>query len=376
MPRSIVALMLVTLVALVGSGCGRKAADPEARLQTEVPRYGLAEVVSQAREAAAKEPTAPNFDYLPRAYALDKQPKLAREALQKAVSIDPLYAPSALLLARNLLQEGKGAAAEQMMRALLEKQPRSDEAAEVLCRALLAQQKPTEALAAAEETIKRVGRSKAMLWARADILAVLKQYDKSEQDYRTALKSDPKNIRLRMSFVQTLVTAGKRDEGAKLAVETAQLAPDVAEVHFMAGGALYQAGKIDEAVAQYKEALVIDPTLVPAANNLALLLSDRNQDTGTAVSWARRAAAGAPGNIAIADTLGWALARDGRVQEALPILREVNKAWKTNPTVWYHYGWALAKSGQKSEGLKWLQQAASSGDDCAPDAQKALQEFS
>jgi tetratricopeptide (TPR) repeat protein len=281
-----------------------------------------------------------------------------------------------MLLGRTLLQEGKGATVEQMMRVLLEKQPRSDEAAEVLCRALLAQSKPTEALAAVEEAIKRVGNSKSLLWARADTLAVLKQYDKSEHDYSAAMKSDPKSIPLRMSFVQTLVTAGKTDEGAKLAVETAQLAPNVAEVHFMAGGALYQAGRVDEGLAQYKEALVIKPDMVPAANNLALLLADRNQDTGTAVAWARKAAAAAPGNIAIADTLGWALARDGRVEEALPILREVHSAWKTNPTVWYHYGWALAKSGKMSEGLKWIQQAASSGSDCAAAARKALQELS
>ena len=376
MRNSIVAIMLVLFLTLAVSGCGRKAADPDARLRTEVGRYGLPEVLSRAREAATKQPTAANFDYLARNYALAKQPKLGREALEKAVSLDPTYAPSALLLGRALLQEEKPAATEQMMRALLEKQPKSAEAAELLCRSLLKQNKTAEALPAIEEATKRDGKSAPLLWARAYTLAILKEFDKAEKDYRAAMKLEPKNVAMRMSYVQTLVVSGKKDEGAQIAVETVKLAPNSADVRFMAGSALHQAGKLDEALAQYKEALIINPAMIPAANNLALLLADRNQDTGTAVSWARKAAVLAPQSLAIADTLGWALVRDGQVEDGLPILREVNKAWKTNPTIWYHYGWALAKSGQKAEGLKLMQQAASSGSDCAAEAQKALREFS
>lgn len=376
MRNSMVALILVFLLALVVGGCGRKAADPDVRLRAEVARYGLPEVISRAREAATKQATAANFDYLARGYALAKQPKLGREALEKSVSLDPTYTPSALLLARALLQEEKPAATEQMMRTLLEKQPKSPEAAELLCRSLLKQNKAADALTAIEEAIKHDGKSASLLWARADTLAILKEFDKAEKDYRTAMKLEPKNVALRMSYVQTLVVSGKKDEGAKVAVDTVELMPNSADVRFMAGSALHQAGQLDEALAQYKEALVINPAMIPAANNLALLLADRNQDTGTAVSWARKAAVLAPRSLAIADTLGWALARDGQVKDALPILREVNKAWKTNPTIWYHYGWALAKSGQKAEGLKLIQQAASSGSDCAAEAQKALRELS
>ena len=376
MRNYIVAIMLVLVLGLAVSGCGRKAADPDARLRTEIGRYGLPEVISRAREAATKQPTAANFDYLARTYALGKQPQLGRQALEKAVSLDPTYAPSALLLGRALLQEEKAAAAEQMMRTLLAKQPDVDQAVELLCRSLLKQNKTAEALTTVEEAIKRNGNSVPLLWARADTQAILKEFDKSLKDYRAAMKLEPKNVAMRMSYVQTLVVSGKKDEGAQVAVETVALAPNSADVRFMAGSALHQAGKFDEALAQYKEALVINPAMVPAANNLALLLADRNQDTGTAVSWARKAAVLAPRSLAIADTLGWALARDGQLTDALPILREVNKTWQSNPTIWYHYGWALAKSGQKAAGLKLIQQAASSGSDCAAEAQKALREFS
>ena len=368
-------LVLALALALAGAGCGRKA-DPDARLRSDVARYGLQEVVTRAQEASGKQATPANYDYLARALALGKQPKLARQALEKAVSLDPAYAPSALLLGGALLKEDKPQATEQMMRVLVEKQPKEDQAAELLCRALLKQNKTAEALTFIEEVIKRNGKSLPLLWARADTLAILKDYDKADKDYQAALRIEPKNIAMRMSYVQTLVSSGRNNEGAKLAAETVALAPNSADVRFLAGGALHQAGKVDEALAQYKEALIINPAMVPAANNLALLLADRNQDTGTAVSWARKAAVLAPQSLAIADTLGWALVRDGQLTDGLPILREVNKAWANNPTVWYHYGWALAKAGQKVAGLKLIQQAAASGSDCATDAQKALREFS
>lgn len=376
MRTTFLCLLLVPLLAVIGAGCGSKPTGPDARLSAEVQRYGLPETIARAREAVTQDGSAANYDFLARAYAMAKQPKPARENLNKAYSVDPTYEPTALLLARTLMQENKETASEQMMRTLLQKNPRSAEAAEILSRALLKQNRTSEVLPIVEEALKYDGKSVGLHWTRADTFAILKQYDKADKDYRYAMQRDSKNIPLRMAYVQTLVTGGKKDEGSKLALETVDLAPNSADVRFMAASALHQAGKLEEALAQYKEALVIKPDMIPAANNLALLLADRNQDTGTAVAWARKAAILAPKSLAIADTLGWALARDGQYKDALPILREVNKAWANNPTIWYHYGWTLVKAGQKAEGLKWLQQAAASASEATADAKKALQEFS
>ncbi|MGE5531898.1 MAG: tetratricopeptide repeat protein [Bacteroidota bacterium] len=369
-----VSLVLATCLILV-SGCGKpQGSAPDARLTAEVQRLGLPEVLARARQEATAQPTAESFDYLARALALSKQPKPARTAIEKAVSLDPNYEPSATVLAQALMQEGKDEAASQMMRGLLQKKPDASLASEVLCRVLLKQRKPSEAVTAADEALKHDARSGKLLWARADAKAALKQFDEAEKDYRRAMKLEPKNVPVRMGYVQSLMRAGKQEEGTKFAEETVSMAPNSADVRFMAASALHQAGKLDEALKEYKEALIINPAMIPAANNLALLLADRQQDCTTAVAWARKASVMAPRSVAVADTLGWALARDGQYSDAANVLRSVNKAWTNNPTVWYHLGWTLAKSGNKGEGVSLLQRAADSGGEVAAEALKALQE--
>lgn len=370
------ALLLAALV-VSASGCGKsKSSAPDARLSADVQTLGLPEVLARSQELVKSQPTAENYDYRARALALARQPKLARTAIEKAVSLDPTYEPSAVVLAQALMQEGKDDAAVQMMRGLLEKNPGASKASEVLCRALLRQNKPSEALTVAEEAVKRDRKSASLLWARADAKSTLKQFDEAAKDHRRAMKLEPKSIPLRMAYVQTLMRSGKKDEATKFALDTIPLAPNSADVRFMTASALHQSGQFDEALKQYKETLIINPAMIPAANNLALLLADRQQDTSTAVAWARKAAAMAPRSVAVADTLGWALARDGQYGDAASILRGVNKVWDSNPVVWYHLGWVLAKSGSKSEGKSLLQRAANSKSEIAAEALKALQEAS
>jgi|LSQX01.1.fsa_nt_gb tetratricopeptide (TPR) repeat protein len=368
------ALLLAALI-ICASGCGKsKIATPDARLSADVLSLGLPEVLARSQEQVKAEPTAENYDYRARALALGRQPKPARAAIEKAVSLDPTYEPSAVVLAQALMQEGKTEAAAQMMRALLQEKPGASAASAVLCRALLKQNRPSEALTVVEEALKRDRKSANLLWARADTKSTLKQFDEAAQDHRRAMKLDPKSIPLRMAYVQTLMLSGKKDEATEFALETVTLAPNSADVRFMTATALHQSGKLDEALKQYKETLIINPAMVPAANNLALLLADRQQDTGTAVAWARKAAAMAPRSVAVADTLGWALARDGQYGDAASILRGVSKTWTDNPVVWYHLGWVLAKSGSRAEGIALLRRAAKSKSEIAADALKALQE--
>jgi tetratricopeptide (TPR) repeat protein len=50
-----------------------------------------------------------------------------------------------------------------------------------------------------------------------------------------------------------------------------RIKPDYAEVHYVLGMALEQAGKIEEAIAHYEQALRIKPDLAEARNALARL---------------------------------------------------------------------------------------------------------
>lgn len=82
-----------------------------------------------------------------------------------------------------------------------------------------------------------------------------------------------------------------------------------------------------------------------ALNNLAVLYS-RHGD-GRAMEIAKRAYEGARAVPAVQDTYGWLLARQGRVQEALPLLKAAADNSPTSPEIRYHYAHCLASGGEK-----------------------------
>jgi tetratricopeptide (TPR) repeat protein len=97
--------------------------------------------------------------------------------------------------------------------------------------------------------------------------------------------------------------------------------------HYNLGNALLGAGKVKEAMANYSAAIELDPNLIPAANNLAWLLStnlnDDLRDGARAVELARKiCAVPAQRSPSSLDTLGVAYAEAGRFPEAIKAVEE------------------------------------------------------
>lgn len=97
--------------------------------------------------------------------------------------------------------------------------------------------------------------------------------------------------------------------------------------HYNLGNALLGAGKVKEAMANYSAAIELDPNLIPAANNLAWLLStnlnDDLRDGARAVELARKICAlPAQRTPSSLDTLGVAYAEAGRFPEAIKAVNE------------------------------------------------------
>lgn len=125
-----------------------------------------------------------------------------------------------------------------------------------------------------------------------------------------------------------------------------------------------KAGSIDLAIAQYEEILKVRPGNDAAANNLASLLLDERSDKASrdrALTLATRFKTSA--NVAYQDTLGWAHARAGKLDEALVLLRKVAEAAPNVPVFQYHLGAALLQKGDRVEARPVLQRAASAKED-------------
>jgi Flp pilus assembly protein TadD len=99
---------------------------------------------------------------------------------------------------------------------------------------------------------------------------------------------------------------------------------------------------------------------VPAANNLAWLLTEHGGDKEKALRLAETAKEAAPNDPGISDTLGWVLYKRGVYQRAVGLLRESAAQLPQNPTVQYHLAMASQKVGDVEGARKAFERAVSS----------------
>ncbi|NPV47389.1 MAG: tetratricopeptide repeat protein [Armatimonadetes bacterium] len=387
-PRSLAPLMAALSALLTSVGCGPTPSllEPDRRVVGEIRRFGSREALARAELRAADAKSADAYTRLAQTRALvaaslsgqaeKAMGEKAAEALDRALKIDPGYLPAVVQKADILLQAGQPQAAERLLRRLPPAALRSADSAALLARALAVQGRPAEAEVVAREALQTHRRDPRLHWALAVSQALLGQSQQAEESFVRAIELAPRLGRLRLAYAEFLRSQRRHEDAARQALVAVELAPESIEERFVAGTELYMAGRLDEAVAQFREALVIDPDHALCANNLALVLADEQLDTASAVAWARRAVQAVPDDPKLIETLGWALARDGQYEQALRILKGLQKRWPEVGAIHYHLGWTLVQAGQRTQGMRLLRQAAASDDEqVAHQARQALEEF-
>jgi Flp pilus assembly protein TadD len=119
------------------------------------------------------------------------------------------------------------------------------------------------------------------------------------------------------------------------------------------GDMLARLGRLDDAEAAYRSALVLDPSAVPAAVNLSDLYRLRGDET-QAETVLRDGLALSPGNPALEYALSLTLIRQGRKRDALVLLASAAKATPVRPDIVYTYAVALADAGRRDEAIDVL----------------------
>ncbi len=115
---------------------------------------------------------------------------------------------------------------------------------------------------------------------------------------------------------------GRNDAAQTMLEEATKLAPDLT-AHHLRLGLLYETSKqFDKAVERYRRVIELDPQNSVALNNLAFRLSERPEGMDEALPMARKAAALAPRNPSVLDTLGWIHYRAGNHAEAAKYVLE------------------------------------------------------
>ncbi len=251
-------------------------------------------------------------------YSVKGQYELARKALKEALKVDPDHLPSAGLLARLDIKEGRFKESERLVDRVVSSQPDSY-AAYIL---------------------------------EADLFYARKNFSRAIELYNKAAQIRPgETLVLRIAKAYRL--SGKKEEAYKTLRDWIKQHPDSYRVGLALAGELERRGDRDQAITTYETLLSYhadDPIIL---NNLAWAYSERNDDK--ALEYAEKAYKAAPENPYVLDTYGWVLVKNGEADKAVRLLRQ---AMKINPDiadVQYHLAMALVKTGKTSEARKILE---------------------
>jgi tetratricopeptide (TPR) repeat protein len=116
-------------------------------------------------------------------------------------------------------------------------------------------------------------------------------------------------------------------------------------------------GRLEDAEKELRKLMADDPLNADALNSLGYMLADRGLRLPEAIELAQRAVKIEPGNPAYLDTLGWALFKHGRTEEATEPLGKAASLLTGNSVIQDHHGDLLAKRGRVAEAAAAWQRA-------------------
>jgi tetratricopeptide (TPR) repeat protein len=139
--------------------------------------------------------------------------------------------------------------------------------------------------------------------------------------------------------------------------------PESAAVRFQLGAVLERQRKFDEAEAQFRKVLEIEPDSAAALNYLGYMLADRGVRLDESVQYIQRALAQDPNNGAYLDSLGWAYFRMGKLDLAENNLLQAVRSLRLTGVVYDHLGDLYFRKGDLDQAIVYWKKALDQDDD-------------
>jgi putative PEP-CTERM system TPR-repeat lipoprotein len=293
----------------------------------------------------------------------------ALESLGKLAVVQPGSADVQVRIAAVRQALGDADGALQALNKALSLQPDHAQAQAALVRMLIDQQAYPKAMAAARTFQKT--RSDAPLGYKleADVQMAQKHVQPALALYQKAYDMQPSSAWLIPLHGAMLQAGQSKEAGARMQRWLAEHPADlVARLYF--SSSLMAERDYAASRTQLEQILKQAPRHVIALNNLAWIY--QQQHDPRALDLAEQAYKLAPADAAVLDTLGWMLVEQGKVERALPLLRQAVAQRPQNTELRYHLGVALNKKGDKRAAREQLEQLLALKDFDRRDAVKAL----
>ena len=233
-------------------------------------RYSDA-VTAYTRELALQPDDARAWTALGAAYEKNGDTRRAREALQKAVTVDPANTDAAFDLARLDLDDNEAVSAESQFRAILKQRPDDAGAHSGLGLALLKQQQSAPAEAEFQHALELDPEDVTAVEGEAQLAMDRGQPAQAVGLLEAGVKKrgeDPDfRERLAMAYAQT----GRFGDALTQLKAAAAIVPNDPGVHALLAQVLSTTGQQEAAIIEQQEALRLDATDADGWNNLGVL---------------------------------------------------------------------------------------------------------
>jgi protein O-mannosyl-transferase len=161
-------------------------------------------------------------------------------------------------------------------------------------------------------------------------LVLLRRGDVTQaaEHFRAAIAAEPRNSDAHYNLGLALVRQGSPREAISQIREAVRLDPSRSDFRCDLGGALAQVGELEAARSELQVAVQLDPSSAQARANYGIVLMYLPGDLPEALRNLQEAARLAPDSAEIHNSLGLALAKSGRRDEAVS---ELELALRINP---------------------------------------------
>lgn len=298
-----------------------------------------------------------------------KNTDAALENWTKLAALQPNSAEVQLRIAQARSNAKDGEGALQAINKALALQANFPQAQVALVRLLLDQQAYPKALQAVRGFQKADSDNALGYKLEGDVFMAQKQTQPALAMYQKAFDLQPSSATL-VPLHAALLQAGKsREARARMQKWLASHADD-AVTHLYFANSLMAEKDFDAATMEFEQVLRLAPNQLASLNNLAWLY--QQQKDPRALAFAEQAYKLAPGSAPIIDTLAWVLVEQGKLDRALPLLKQASALAPANADIRYHFGVALGKSGDKRGAREQLEPLLAAKNFDQRDAVKAL----